>query len=97
MPKDLKQTDTGDLDITGGDIHWIESTNQHQKDLLVGRICDFKMSPLATVEMEECLEDETPEDLHHAVRTKFAADGMQVNFVESTGENIEIDADYRNG
>lgn len=95
--KDIKQTDNGDLDLSDGDLQYIDSARQHQKDLLLSRQGWWKEHPATGVDVYAHLNDTDPEALLRATRKEFAADGMKVRKVQlhANGE-IETDATYEN-
>lgn len=95
MKEDYKQTENGDLDFSMADLIITESTDQHQRDLLLADKGHLRNKPEAGVGVINFLIDNNPEDCLRKIRMEMAADGMKVNRVafEDSGE-IEIDANY---
>lgn len=91
---DYLQTNNGDLDISNGDIHIVESTSQHQRDLLIADKGHIREKPQAGVGSINFLEDNDPENYLRTVRKEFAADGMIVQKIGITNSGINIDANY---
>lgn len=79
------------------DISFGESTEQHQKDLLLARRGDYRISPNVGVGLKDFLNDENPDELYRAIRTQFAQDGMKLNSIQIVNTKINIDAYYPNG
>lgn len=94
---DIKNTDSGDLDFSAGDLLYVESDGQHQKDLLMARKGHYKEHPGIGVGIEDYVNETDPEELLRTIKKEFSADGMKVNKVtlNALGE-IETDAYYEN-
>ncbi len=93
---DIRLTDDFDLLFADGDLSVAESTQQHQRLLLLSSKGDFKQSPEATVGLSAYIERTNPGELVREVRTLFARDGMRVERIKIDTENLEIDACYEN-
>jgi hypothetical protein len=91
---DILQTVTGDLDMTGGDIHYGECTLMHQADILIARPGEYRLNINGTVGIEDYLDDETPDDLQNKIKIKIAADGMKVNSVVGADGKYKLNASY---
>ena len=92
---DFRQDINGDIDLTGGDIHLVESTVAHQRDLLLTGMGELKHSPVTGAGVHDFINDETPEAMLRMVRKKFIHDGMTVNSVKlDTGGKLVVDAYY---
>jgi hypothetical protein len=93
--KDIRQTYDGDIDLSGGDLHYVESTVAHQRDLILTGMGEMKHSPTSGVGIVDFINDEAPEAMLRTVRRKFIQDGMTVNSVKknSSGQ-LEVDAYY---
>ncbi|MBN2814987.1 MAG: hypothetical protein JXQ80_12970 [Bacteroidales bacterium] len=92
---DFRQDTNGDIDLTGGDIHYVESTVAHQRDLLLTAMGELKHAPTTGVGIHDFINDETPEAMLRMVRRKFIQDGMTVNSVkQNAAGQIEADAYY---
>ena len=94
-PTDILLDQDGHIRIENGDFVIGDSTQQHQKHLLMAMPGDYKQSPLVGVGVAEQLDDENPDDLLRAIRTTFVQDGMTVkNLSIASNGNIEVDANY---
>jgi hypothetical protein len=92
---DFRQDTNGDIDLTGGDIHYVESTVAHQRDLLLTGIGELKHSPLSGAGVHDFINDEDPAEMLRTVRRKFIADGMTVNSVKiDLNGQLVVDAYY---
>jgi hypothetical protein len=92
---DFRQNIYGDLDLSGGDIHYVESTVAHQRDLLLTGMGELKHSPTTGAGIHDFINDETPEAMLRMVRRKFIQDGMTVNSVKlDAGGQLVVDAYY---
>lgn len=96
--KDYGQTQSGDLDLSTGDLLIRESTSQHQRDLLMSDQGHIRHKPEAGVGAVNYVLDEDREGLLRATRKEMAADGQKVGKVaiDMTMLNLEIDAKYEN-
>jgi len=93
--KDFRQKYDGDIDLTGGDLHYVESTVAHQRDLILTGMGELKHSPTTGVGIIDFLNDEAPEAMLRTVRRKFIQDGMTVNSVkQNAARELEVDAYY---
>lgn len=77
MPIDMLQDEEGDILLKDGDVVWGESTTQHQRDILLVRPGDFKVSPRG-VGLGDYIDDEDPEEMLRNARKQFVKDGMTV-------------------
>mgnify|MGYP006916077375 CR=1 FL=1 len=96
--KDYGQTRNGDLDLSTGDLYPIESTAQHQRDLLLSAQGHIRHKPEAGVGAVNYLLNEDKEGLLRQVRKEMAADGQKVTKVaySTATQELEIKADYEN-
>lgn len=93
--QDFRQNEDGDIDLSKGDIKYVESTVAHQRDLLLTAPGELKFSPLAGAGLHYYLNDENPADMLRMVRKKFIQDGQTVNSVkQNSNDELEIDAYY---
>lgn len=90
---DIKHTDTGDIDLSIGDIQMTESTSQHQTDILMCFKGSFKEFPTVGVGMLDYVADNDKNGFLRTVRKEFIADGMKVKSLDMT-DTINIDASY---
>ncbi len=92
---DLRQNTDGDIDLSKGDIVYVESTVAHQRDLIFIAPGELKFAPLAGVGMHDFINDENPADMLRMVRKRFIQDGQTVNSVKKNSEGeLEVDAFY---
>lgn len=92
---DLKYTNDGDLDLSGGDVQYANSDYQHQRGLLVSQKGDYKEWPAVGVDIINYAGDTEPEALLRAIKKEFASDGMKVaKVVLNADGEIETDAAY---
>ncbi|KAA6327239.1 hypothetical protein EZS27_023764 [termite gut metagenome] len=91
---DIKQTPDGDIDLSTNDLFYSESTEQHQRDILLCGKGHFKETPLVGVSAIDYLNDESPDNFLRAVRKKFARDGMKVKSLSLKAGELSINAVY---
>ena len=94
---DLLMGEDFDLIIEKGDFKVGESTNQHQKLLLLMNKGEIKQFPTIGVGLNGfLLDDADTNELRRAIQEEFEADGMEIRRLSISEEtNIEIDAIYR--
>ncbi len=94
---DIKHTEDGDLDLSGGDLAYAVSDVQHRKDILLSRKGDYKEHPALGVDAADYVNETDPEGLLRTIRKEFTSDGMRVTKVSlnARGE-LETDAHYEN-
>ena len=91
---DIKFTTDGDIDFTGGDISYTESTRQHQADLIMTQKGHIKEHPEVGVGAINFLHDESSEDFMRAIRKEFTRDGMTVTAIRMVNGNLFFEAKY---
>ncbi len=92
---DFRQDTNGDIDLQKGDIHYVESTVAHQRDLLLTGMGELKHAPLSGVGIHDFLNNENPAAMLRMVRKKYIQDGMTVNsVVQNAAKQLEVDAYY---
>ncbi|KAA6336887.1 hypothetical protein EZS27_014998 [termite gut metagenome] len=91
---DIKQTSEGDIDLSTRDILYGESTEQHQRDILLSGKGHFKESPLTGVDAARCLNDENPDEFLRTARKEFARDGMKVKSLSVRAGELNVQANY---
>jgi hypothetical protein len=92
---DIKSDETGDIDVLIGDIQYTESTEQHQRDILLAHKGHYKEVPAVGVGAINFLNDESPDDFLRIVRKEFTKDGMKVKKIAITvGGDLNINAAY---
>ena len=78
---DIGLTDNADTSIAAGDFTSVESTAQHQKQLILNNKGDFKQNPTLCVGAFEYFDDENIQELVRAISVEFTKDGMNVSGV----------------
>lgn len=76
--RDFKHTETGDLDLTSGDIVMSEATLQHQRDVILTRPGSLKHAPARGVGIEDYFNDDSQEDMLRKIRQESIKDGMAI-------------------
>ena len=92
---DIKFTPDGDIDLSSGDIAYIESMAQHQADLIVAQKGHIKEHPAVGVGAINYLHDESPENFLRAARKEFTRDGMTVSVLKIEGAGLRVEAKYK--
>ncbi len=77
-----------DLDVSSGDIMAVESTYQHQRQLILNNKGDFKENPTICVGGDTYKDDEGPDAIMRAIAQAFIADGMQVTDMRPNGNAV---------
>lgn len=94
---DYKQAENNDydLDFSTGDLQYVESTGQHQRDLILADKGHIRDMPERGVGSVNYIQDEDREDYLRAVRKELAKDGKRVKstYETQTGQII-VDAEY---
>lgn len=93
-PADILLDNDLDIKIVDGDFAIGDSTYQNQKLLLICGKNDVKQYPSACVGLDTYLDDESPADMHRAIRMEFTGDGMKVKSIKTIEGKINIDAPY---
>ncbi len=75
---DIRLSTAEDLLISSNDFAIIESTSQHQQELLLTGKGDWKENPLVGVGIDEYFDDEGAQNIIRAIAQQFMADGMEV-------------------
>jgi len=93
--KDIKHTTDGDIDLSTGDLQWVEPTDQHQRDLLIMGPGESKEYPLDGVDSIKYLNDTDATLYLRTVKQQFTRDGMNVRSIsmDVNGKMI-TDAEY---
>jgi hypothetical protein len=89
-------TVSGDIVFTNGDISYTESTEQHQRDLIIARKGDYKSAPDYGAGAADFLKDESADDMKIEIRRQLVKDGQNVSelsYDETTG-TLHIIATY---
>lgn len=93
---DYLQLSDGDLDLSNGDLQITESTEQHQRDLLISDKGHIREKPEAGIGAINFMIDNNAEELFRATRKEFTADGMKVKKLrlDPSTNNLEVQASY---
>jgi len=91
---DIKQIESGDIDITTGDLLFTEPTAQHQRDLLVANQGYYKEAPIVGVGSINFINDNERPAYLRAVNREFMRDGMKVHEIRMPYNELIIDAEY---
>jgi hypothetical protein len=85
---DLEMAANGEIGITDGDFAIVESTAEHQKELLLNQPDEFLQYPGACVGAWLFMDDENVNGLIREMSLRFARDGMQVNSIRADPSGI---------
>jgi len=91
---DIKLDEEGDVYVSGEDIQYTESTTQHQRDLILAQKGHYKEAPGTGVGAINFIHDEDPENFLRTIRKEFTRDGMKVERVSFTGNELIVNAEY---
>ena len=84
-----------DLEVINGDFAAVESTAQHQQQLIINNKGDYKQNPTICVGAVNYFDEEQVHALVRAISIEFTQDGMDVRSVRiSPGGMITSDAFY---
>lgn len=92
--RDIKQDNTGDIDLTNGCMQFADPTKQHQRDILLTRKGELKHAPLTGVGIDDYLNDDSPEALLREARKQFIRDGMKVEHISFNNGKLLVNAHY---
>jgi len=94
---DYKRDDAGDLVIENGDFVKTESTEQHQKCLILACKGEYKEHPTIGVGLiNYILTDGSKTAFKSAVTKEFERDGMKIlAFDLQDWDNLKMQAEYR--
>lgn len=93
--KDFKQLESGDLDLSGGDLTYTEASQQHMRDIILTLPGEMKHAPDRGVGVVDYFNDENPEDLLRQMRQQLLRDGVKVKGIaQDDNGQIEIDGYY---
>lgn len=84
------------LTFRDGDFVIDESTQQHQRLLLVTHQGHWREKPSVGVGLYSYVNDENPEEMLRAIRQQFSRDGMRIRELRATSESkLKVSALYR--
>lgn len=93
---DFKTDEAGDLVISGGDLVYTDSTEQHQADIIYSEKGWLKFTPSLGVGLLQYVnETGTAPGLAGIIREELERDGMTVEAVSINQDGITINAKYR--
>ncbi len=75
---DIKLDNNEDLAIVANDFAIVESTPQHQMELVLTGKGDWKQNPLIGVGADGYIDDEGAHNIVRAITQEFMNDGMEV-------------------
>ena len=82
---DLGLTTGTKLTIKNGDFVIVESTGEHQRQLLLNSKGDFKQNPGVCVGLSTFVDDEGPKNIIRETTQQFMQDGMEVENLTPSG------------
>lgn len=91
---DIKETTEGDVWFENGDLSYTESSEQHERNLLLSDKGHYKRSPDIGVGAINFVNDTTTDELLLQVRREFTKDGMKVRKVIYRQGELTTDAIY---
>ena len=93
---DIGLDENEDIAIAAEDLITVESTAQHQRQLIMNNKGDFKQNPVTCVGAFGYLDDENFSGLTRAISIDFTRDGMDVVSVQLLPDGtINSDAYYK--
>lgn len=92
---DILLDEDGDLLIKNGDLAIGESTQQHERLLLLCQKGELKLHPLVGVGIRDYLNDENPQNLKTEIRRQFKADGLVIKDLKADAKGVNIKANYK--
>jgi hypothetical protein len=93
---DIGLEDSEDLNVASGDFTLIESTAQHQQQLILNNKGDFKQNPVICVGAFDYLDDENFQGLIRGISVEFNRDGMDVKSIQISSDGVIVsDAFYK--
>lgn len=92
---DMILDEAGDLQIKNGDLVIGESTDQHQRLLLLATKGEFKQSPLTGVGLINFLNDENPGNLKTEIRKQITSDGQLIKSLKVKDGKIDLIAKFK--
>ena len=94
---DIKYTETGDLDLSSGDIKYsLDGTEQHKLTTLLSGKGELKERPDLGVGAADYLMDENPSELLRETRRQCERIGIKVRRVFVDQGVLKIDGHYEN-
>jgi hypothetical protein len=91
---DIKYTPDGDIDLSSGDIRYIDGTEQHKLTVLLARKGEIIHNADIGVDAMEYLLNEEPGDLLREVRRQCRKVGMIITRVNFEDNKIKIAGGY---
>lgn len=93
---DIKYTDNGDIDISTGDIKYVDGTEQHKLIVLLTQQGLLKARPEVGVGIANYLLDNEPGELLREARKHCQRVGMKITAVFFRNQKIVIEGGYEN-
>ena len=85
---DIGLTGGKTLTVENGDFVIVESTGEHQRQLLLDNKNDFKQNPAVGVGLMSYSDDEGPQAIMRETTQQFMADGMEVKNLTTSGNDL---------
>ena len=83
---------SGDLLVAGGDFGIVESTYQHQRQLIMNHKGDYKENPTVCVGAARYQDDDNgPQNVKRAITQEFMNDGMEVETLTPNPDSVVND------
>lgn len=76
--RDIAVLNTGDIDLSSGDISTADTTDFHKKNILLAKPGDFKHAPTLGVNLRNYINSNRTERLLRSVRKNFLKVGINV-------------------
>lgn len=93
---DIKYSQTGDIDLSAGDIKYTDATEQHELTTFLSGKGELKERPDLGVGAADYLMDENPSELLRETRRQCERIGIKVNRVFVESGVLKIDGSYEN-
>jgi len=92
---DIAITEEMDLATLAGDFATGESTDQHQRCLLVAAPGSYLQNPGVGVGLHDNINnDEGIETIRKSIQQQFEADGMKITRLQVNGREVDVKANY---
>lgn len=75
---DIAKDPEGDIDLSTGDISFVESTRMHQEDILLANKGEYADGLLGVGIVDVLLDDADRLTIEHEIQQQFERDGMTI-------------------
>ncbi len=93
---DIKYQENGDIDISTGDIRYVEGVEQHKLTILLTQQGLLKSRPDVGVDVANYLLDNEPGELLREARKHCQRIGMKIKAIYFKNQKIIIEGGYEN-